>query len=253
MPAPANPADEPDSDDNRDAGRDLDPGAAGRIRLLVLDIDGTVSNSRHEIEEATVQAVARVREAGIAILLATGRRYRDVLPVAARLGIEGPLVTASGALVKRTSDHATLFRASFDPGALALVLERIDARGLEPILYTDSFAEGFDFHCRRLPGSEGNEPPRGVGEYLARNRHLARIDPGLDRHPPTGVFAGEGNRAEIYVNPDPLPYVELETLGHLRRLRIGESTSCTNFYRLDETREGESPKAAARRLLESAR
>jgi hypothetical protein len=70
---------------------------------------------------------------------------------------------------------------------------------------------------------------------------------------PTGVFAGEGNRAEIYVNPDPLPYVELETLGHLRRLRIGESTSCTNFYRLDETREGESPKAAARRLLESAR
>jgi hydroxymethylpyrimidine pyrophosphatase-like HAD family hydrolase len=190
MPAPANPADEPASDDNRDASRDLDPGAARRIRLLVLDIDGTVSNSRHEIEEATVQAVARVREAGIAILLATGRRYRDVLPVAARLGIEGPLVTASGALVKRTSDHATLFRASFDPGALALVLERIDARGLEPILYTDSFAEGFDFHCRRLPGSEGKEPPTGVGEYLARNRHLARIDPGLDRHPPPGVFAG---------------------------------------------------------------
>lgn len=70
---------------------------------------------------------------------------------------------------------------------------------------------------------------------------------------PTGVFAGEGNRAELYVNPDPLPYVELETLGHLRTLRVGESTACTNFYRLDETREGETPKAAARRLLESAR
>ncbi|GBL29808.1 hypothetical protein EMGBS10_09580 [Opitutia bacterium] len=53
---------------------------------------------------------------------------------------------------------------------------------------------------------------------------------------PTGVFAGEGNRAELYVNPDPLPYVELETLGHLRTLRVGESTACTNFYRLDETR-----------------
>jgi len=190
MHAPATPADEPAFDDNRDASRDLHPGATGRIRLLVLDIDGTVSNSRHEIEDATVRAVARVREAGIAILLATGRRYRDVLPVAARLGIEGPLVTASGALVKRTSDHATLFRASFDPDALAEVLERIDARGLEPILYTDSFAEGFDFHCRRLPISEGAELPRGVGEYLARNRQLARIDPDLDRHPPAGVFAG---------------------------------------------------------------
>ncbi len=70
---------------------------------------------------------------------------------------------------------------------------------------------------------------------------------------PTGVFAGEGNRAELYVNPDPLPYVELETLGHLRTLRVGESTACTNFYRLDDVRAGEAPKAAARRLLESAR
>ena len=195
MHAPANPADEPASDDSPDGPRRGGPvprpAAAGRrIRLLVLDIDGTVSNSRHEIEEATVRAVARVREAGIAILLATGRRYRDVLAVAARLGIEGPLVTASGALVKRTSDHATLFRASFDSQALAEVLARIDARGLEPILYTDSFAEGFDFHCRRLPNADGAGLPGGVGEYLALNRHLARIDPDLDRQPPAGVFAG---------------------------------------------------------------
>jgi hydroxymethylpyrimidine pyrophosphatase-like HAD family hydrolase len=194
MHAPANSADEPafyDSPDGpRRGARDPHPGAAGRIRLLVLDIDGTVSNSRHEIDEATVRAVARVREAGIAILLATGRRYRDVLAVATRLGIEGPLVTASGALVKRTSDHATLFRASFDSRTLVEVLARIDARGLEPILYTDSFAEGFDFHCRRLSGLDGAGPPGGVGEYLALNRHLARIDPDLDRQPPTGVFAG---------------------------------------------------------------
>jgi len=185
MHAPATPADEPASDDTPDRGAE----AAGPIRLLVLDIDGTVSNSRHEIEDATVAAVARVRAAGIAVLLATGRRYRDALPVAARLGVEGALVTASGALVKRTGDHATLFRATFDPGALAAVLARIEARGLEPILSTDSYAEGFDFHCRRLPGPAESEPPRGVAEYLARNRHLARVDPALHQRPPAGVFA----------------------------------------------------------------
>jgi hydroxymethylpyrimidine pyrophosphatase-like HAD family hydrolase len=34
---------------------------------------------------------------------------------------------------------------------------------------------------------------------LARNRHLARIDPGLDRQPPAGVFAGftMGDRATM--------------------------------------------------------
>jgi hypothetical protein len=90
-------------------------------------------------------------------------------------------------------------------------------------------------------------------------RALAWVD---DRHTllitsepgePTGVFAGDGNRAELYVNPDPLPYVELETLGHLATLRVGESTACTNFYRLDPTRPDETPKAAARRLLEAAK
>lgn len=183
MNAPVNPEDDLTVDDTRQD-------SASGIRLLVLDIDGTVSNSRHEIDHATVEAVARVRRAGIGVLLATGRRYSDALPVAARLGLEGPLVTASGALVKRTGDHATLFRAAFDPGALATVLRLIDAHGLEPILYTDSYGEGFDFHCRRLPPAEDAGPLRGVAEYLTLNRHLSRLDPRLHLKPPPGVFAG---------------------------------------------------------------
>ena len=172
------------------APHDTVAGPAVAIRLLVLDIDGTVSNSRHEIEETTVMAVGRIRAAGIRVMLATGRRYRDVLPVAARLGVEGPLVTASGALVKQPPDHATHYRAAFDPGALSTVLDSIVARGHEPILYTDSFADGFDFHCRRLPEPAAGDGPAGVAEYLARNRHLARLDPGLASAPPAGVFAG---------------------------------------------------------------
>ena len=74
-------------------------------RLLVLDVDGTVTNSRHEVTTATCEAVERIRAAGIRVVLATGRRYRDTLPVAARLGISGPLITASGALVKQRHQH----------------------------------------------------------------------------------------------------------------------------------------------------
>ncbi len=105
--------------------------AALPTRLLVLDVDGTVTNSRHEVTAATCEAVARIRAAGIRVVLATGRRYRDTLPVAARLGISGPLITASGALVKRTTDHATLARAEFGPGVLAGVVAEIVAAGHE--------------------------------------------------------------------------------------------------------------------------
>ncbi len=165
----------------------------------MLDVDGTVTNGRHEITEATCAAVAGMRAAGIRVVLATGRRYRDTLPVAARLGIDGPLITASGALVKRTTDHFTLARAEFGRGVLEGVVAAIVAAGHEPVLYSDSFADGFDFHCRSLtvtplPVADGHgdaeQGDAGLAEYLERNRHLARVVPDLHRNVPDGVFAG---------------------------------------------------------------
>jgi Cof subfamily protein (haloacid dehalogenase superfamily) len=161
--------------------------AAPRIKLLALDVDGTVTNSRHEVTDATCRAIARVRAAGVRVMLATGRRYRDALPVAERLGIVEPLVTASGALVKRPGDHATLHRAAFAAGVLPDVVALVAARGHEPVVYTDSFSAGFDFHCRSLAAAAVGG---GFGEYLARNRDLARVTPDLDRAPPADAFAG---------------------------------------------------------------
>jgi hydroxymethylpyrimidine pyrophosphatase-like HAD family hydrolase len=164
-----------------------------RIRLLALDVDGTVTNSRHEVDAATCAAVARARAAGIRVVLATGRRYRDTLPVAARVGVDGPLITASGALIKRPTDHATVSRADFGDGVLAGVIEALLAAGHEPVLYADSFADGFDFFCRSLPDPDAGQGSGAEGcleEYLAVNRGLARVTPDLHRRPPAGVFAG---------------------------------------------------------------
>ena len=170
------------------------------IRLLVLDVDGTVMNSRHEIAAATCQAIAAIRAAGIRVLLATGRRYRDTLPVAERLGIHEPLITASGALIKRPTDHTTLSRAVFGPGVLEGVVARMIASGHEPVLYSDSFADGFDFHCRGLPdgpmpggrrvAANDQLPLAGLADYLEHNRSLACVAPDLHDNLPAGVFAG---------------------------------------------------------------
>ena len=159
-----------------------------RIRLLVLDVDGTLTDSRHEVPATTREAIRRVRAAGIRVMLATGRRYRDTLPVAETLGIDAPIVTASGALVKQPPAHVTLHRAAFAPGVLADVVTRIVAAGHEPILYTDSFDRGYDFHCRSLAAADA--AARGLGEYLGRNRHLADVRSDLHAAPPADAFAG---------------------------------------------------------------
>lgn len=163
-----------------------------RPKLVVFDVDGTLTDSSHLVPDAVVEAVGRIRAAGLRVMLATGRRYRDTLPVAERLGIDGPLVTASGALVKRPGDHTTLSRAAFGPGVLEGLLRLVASRGHEAILYTDSFAAGYDFHCRSLADVVDAPEPCGGGlrEYLGRNRGLANVRPDLHESPPAGVFAG---------------------------------------------------------------
>jgi Cof subfamily protein (haloacid dehalogenase superfamily) len=156
-----------------------------RYRLLALDIDGTLINSREELTAATRTAIARVRQAGIHVALATGRRYSRSLEYIAQLGLELPLVTASGALIKHPHGHRTLYQAEFRPDVLQGTLAHLEAAGYDPILYTDSYHEGFDYYCRRIDV----EQPE-LAEFYRLNVASERILPDMMRSPPDGVFAG---------------------------------------------------------------
>jgi hypothetical protein len=165
-----------------------------RFRLLAIDIDGTLVNSRNELTDATRAAVLRARGAGIEIVLATGRRYSRVLPLVEPLELNVPLVTASGALIKRASDHSTLYRAEFRPGALETCLEVVSTAGYEAVLYADTFGEGFDYYCPTCETTRAE-----LLEFFQKNVGCERIHPELMSAPPAGIFAGfaMGSRDEM--------------------------------------------------------
>src|SRR5215469_565379 len=127
-----------------------------RYRLLALDIDGTLVNSRDELTPATSDAIRRACEAGIKVVLATGRRYSKALHLVEPLGLDVPLISASGALIKDPLDHRTLFCANFADGVLEDTLKPVAPAGHDAVHYAVTFAEGFDFYCQRLDlnGSE---------------------------------------------------------------------------------------------------
>lgn len=156
-----------------------------RYRLLAIDVDGTLVNSHNELTDATRDAILRARRAGVEIVLATGRRYSRVLPLVEPLELNVPLVTASGALIKRAADHCTLYRAEFLPGALEACLDVVSAARFEAVLYADTFDEGFDYYCcsRETESSE-------LGEFYERNVGCGRTIECLMREPPAGIFAG---------------------------------------------------------------
>ena len=156
-----------------------------RYRLLAIDVDGTLVNSQNELTPATRAALVRAGKAGIRVVLATGRRYRRTLHLVEPLGIDVPLVTASGALVKDPLDHRTLYRAQFDAAVLGQTLAIVAQDGFDPVLCADTYLEGFDFYH---PGSAATNAE--LGEYLQVNAQWGRVRRDLVGNPPPDVFAG---------------------------------------------------------------
>jgi len=159
-----------------------------KYRLLALDIDGTLVNSRDELTPATSAAIRRACEAGIRVVLATGRRYSKALHLVEPLGLDVPLISASGALIKDPLDHRTLFCANFAVGVLEDTLKTVAAAGHDAVLYADTFAEGFDFYCRQLDLNGSDQVQ--LAEYFGRNAGCGRAWPNLMTSPPPGIFAG---------------------------------------------------------------
>ncbi len=116
------------------------------LRLLALDADGTLADPQGHVRPAVREAVARVREAGVLVVVCTGRRYRTVKPLLDELDLDGPVVLHNGVLVKDANSGETLADA-FLPASLytpALELMRSVA---PPLVYVDRYFEGIDvFH-----------------------------------------------------------------------------------------------------------
>lgn len=119
------------------------------IRLLAVDIDGTLADSHFKVSARNIAALRAAHEAGVQIMLATGRRHDYALPVAKELGVPVCLASSNGALIRSVEGetfyadrlpagtarklirHMDSFRGhavlTFDrPGHDALVLERMD-------------------------------------------------------------------------------------------------------------------------------
>jgi Cof subfamily protein (haloacid dehalogenase superfamily) len=70
------------------------------IRLIALDIDGTIIGDDHAIAERTINAVRGAMERDVAVSLVTGRMVSSAMRFAQELGLTGPIVGYQGGLIR---------------------------------------------------------------------------------------------------------------------------------------------------------
>jgi 5-amino-6-(5-phospho-D-ribitylamino)uracil phosphatase len=98
-----------------------------QIKLLVIDIDGTLLDPHRQITPRTRVAIRAAQAADVMVTLATGRAYSNSFQIADQLGIAIPVITYDGALIlhhpDRTVIHTHTLAASVAQQAADILVE----------------------------------------------------------------------------------------------------------------------------------
>ena len=118
------------------------------IKLLALDLDGTTLNSRGEIPEANRAAIRAAEERGVLVTVATGRRFRDAQPVGIDLGLNAPLITHNGALIKYSNTQETVACSLLSTSASLDIVRVGKDYGGDALVSTDPHGSGILLYDR---------------------------------------------------------------------------------------------------------
>lgn len=109
-------------------------------KLLVLDIDGTVTNSDKEVTEPTREAIIRLQERGVAVAIASGRAPQGVLPIAEKLELHRPgsyILAFNGAKIIHCQSRKCVFEKHLPSHIPARLWQDARAHGLGILTYTN--------------------------------------------------------------------------------------------------------------------
>jgi Cof subfamily protein (haloacid dehalogenase superfamily) len=105
-----------------------------KYKLLVVDIDGTLLGSEGSISVENGEALAKVRDLGIAISLSTGRATQACLPIIDQLSLDGYHIFFDGALVSNLGEE--VYAEPLDRGVVREVVEFVQRNDIYIALYS---------------------------------------------------------------------------------------------------------------------
>ncbi|MGB9234223.1 MAG: Cof-type HAD-IIB family hydrolase [Terriglobales bacterium] len=161
--------------------------AADSLRLIAVDIDGTLLNPQFQISPGDLAALRRADSLGIEVILVTGRRHSFALPVAKQLGFDLWLISSNGAITRSLGGET--FHRDLLPRATCLELVGMmrKFRG-QTVVTFDAEGRGAIVveHLRELEGS--------IQRWLEKNldyiEFVVPIEDALTQDPVQAMFCG---------------------------------------------------------------
>src|ERR1700733_11334947 len=160
---------------------------ANSLRLIAIDIDGTLLSPEFKISEADLATLRRAHADGIEVILVTGRRHTFAPPIAEQLGFDLWLISSNGAITRSLAGETFHRDLLPEPTCRKLVHEMQEFRG-QTVLTFDSNGPG-TIVIERLDKLEGS-----IKRWLEKNmqyiRFVVPIENALTTDPVQAMFCG---------------------------------------------------------------
>jgi Cof subfamily protein (haloacid dehalogenase superfamily) len=114
---------------------EIQPSRQRSVRLLALDLDGTLIGDDLEISPGVRRAIATAQHLGATVTLATGRMHSFAEPFARNLRIEAPLISYQGGMIRAVDTDEPLHRATMPRELVNEILNWQIERNWETVLY----------------------------------------------------------------------------------------------------------------------
>jgi Cof subfamily protein (haloacid dehalogenase superfamily) len=102
------------------------------VRLLVVDIDGTIAGPSNQVSDRVLQALKAVQAKGIPVALATGRMYQSALRFHQTVGSTLPLIAYQGAWIQDPRSAQPLAHTPLPAHLAAELLDYFAQPALQP-------------------------------------------------------------------------------------------------------------------------
>ena len=159
-----------------------------KFKIVAVDIDGTLLDSRGELPSENASAIRRTVDLGIKVILVTGRRYGTARKVAYSLELDFPLITHNGALVRYPSDSARLAAWFLSPEIAYEILAVTDPFLPYIVLHRDKPLQG---QMVTHPRSLENRALQGYLEKMPQSVYqLERLEDAINDDLIQIMFAG---------------------------------------------------------------
>ena len=99
------------------------------IRMIVTDLDGTLLAGKSNLPEGNIIALRRAMEAGVQVVIASGRMVEATLPIARAIGVNAPLSLFNGAMAYDMQRDEILSGTVVPRDTAVAVLRELEARG----------------------------------------------------------------------------------------------------------------------------